>query len=390
VSPIYLDYNATTPVDPGVLEAMLPFLRGEFGNPSSAYALGRRAHEAIERARGEVATLVGAAPDEIVFTGGATEATNLAIRGAAAADSSRSAVITTNIEHPATEACCNLLQRSGHPVRRVAVESNGIIAPAHIAQAIDDRVALVTLIHAQNEIGTLQPVAEAVRAARARGALVHTDAAQSVGKIAVDVKKLGVDLLTIAGHKLYAPKGIGALYVRRGVKLPPVLVGAGQEHGLRPGTENVAFIVGLGAACAVAARVLEAARNTMSEFASRLLAALKAEVPGLVLVGDPVRRLPNTLNVLFPDASGRLILEACQDVLASTGSACHADSEEPSAILTALGIPRDKALGAIRLSLGRATTRQDVERAASELAIAWKAVRTTRETALTHLHGDSA
>jgi cysteine desulfurase len=203
------------------------------------------------------------------------------------------------------------------------------------------------------------------------------------------VKKLGVDLLTVAGHKLYAPKGIGALYVRRGVKLPPLIVGAGQEHGLRPGTENVAFIVGLGAACAIAARVSEASRKSMSEHSARLLSALLAGVPGLMLVGDPVRRLLNTLNVLFPDASGRRILEACPDVLASTGSACHADSEEPSAILTALGIPRDKALGAIRLSLGRATSREDVERAASELAIAWRAVRMARETAPASAHGDS-
>ncbi len=389
MSPIYLDYNATTPVDAAVLEAMLPFLRGEFGNPSSAYALGRRAHEAVERARAEVAGLIGAAAEEIVFTGGATEATNLGMRGAVAAAVGRNAVVTTNIEHPATEACCDLLQRTGHVVRRVVAESNGIVSAEHMAAAIDDQVALVTLIHAQNEIGTLQPVGEIARAARARGALMHADAAQSVGKIAVDVEKLGVDLLTIAGHKLYAPKGIGALYVRRGVKLPPLVVGAGQEHGLRPGTENVAFIVGLGAACAIAARVSEASRKSMSDLSAQLLSALLAGVPGLMIVGDPVRRLPNTLNVLFPDASGRRILEACPDVLASTGSACHADSEEPSAILTALGIPRDKALGAIRLSLGRATSREDVERAASELAIAWRAVRMARETAPASAHGDS-
>jgi len=381
VSPIYLDYNATTPVDAAVLEAMLPYLGGEFGNPSSAYALGRRAHAAVERARAEVAQLIGAAPEEIVFTGGATEATNLAIRGPATLRAGRSVVVTTNIEHPATEACCYLLQRWGHAVRRVAAKGTGIVPAQHMAVTIDDRTALVTVIHAQNEIGTLQPVREIAQAARARGALMHTDAAQSVGKIPVDVKELEVDLLTIAGHKLYAPKGIGALYVRKGVELSPVLVGAGQEHGLRPGTENVAFIVGLGAACAIAARVLEASRKSMAELSARLLSALAAEVPGLVLVGDPVRRLPNTLDVLFPDASGRRILEACPGVLASTGSACHADSEEPSAILTALGIPRDRALGAVRLSLGRATALDDIERAATELANAWRSVRTTVEAA---------
>jgi cysteine desulfurase len=382
VNPIYLDYNATTSVDAAVLEAMLPFLGAEFGNPSSAYALGRRAHDAVEHARAEVAQLIGAEPEEIVFTGGATEATNLAIRGTVRASAMRSAIVTSNIEHPATEACCILLQRAGYVIRRVTAQSNGIVTAERVADALDDQVALVTIIHAQNEIGTLQPVSEIARAAKTHGVLVHADAAQSVGKIPVDVRKLGVDLLTIAGHKLYAPKGVGALYVRKGVKLPPLIVGAGQEHGLRPGTENVAFIVGLGAACTLAARVLETSRKIMSELSAQLLARLLAEVPGLTLVGDPVRRLLNTLNVLFPGASGRRILEACPGVLASTGSACHADSEEPSAILTALGISRDRALGAVRLSLGRATTRQDIELAASELAGAWRSMRTTREAAL--------
>jgi cysteine desulfurase len=381
VSPIYLDHNATTPVDAHVLEAMLPFLRGEFGNPSSAYALGRRAHEAVERARAEVAELIGAAPEEIVFTGGATESTNLAIRGPATSRAARSVVVTSSIEHPATEACCSLLQRWGHAVRRVSPKANGIVSVRRMTVEIDDRTALVTLIHAQNEIGTLQPVREIARAAKARGALMHTDAAQSVGKIPVDVQELEVDLLTIAGHKLYAPKGIGALYVRKGTELSPVAVGAGQEHGLRPSTENVAFIVGLGAACALAARALEPSRKSMSDLCALLLSRLQAEVPGLVLVGDREKRLPNTLNVLFPGASGRRILEACPGVLASTGSACHADSEEPSAILTALGIPRDKALGAVRLSLGRATTREDIERAATELANAWRVTRATVEAA---------
>ena len=375
VTPIYLDCNATTPVDPQVLEAMLPFLRGEFGNPSSAYALGGRAHAAIERARAEVAGLIGATPEEIVFTGGATEASNIAIRGAVATGGKRRGVVTTNIEHPATDACCDLLERSGYGVLRVTAEANGIVSAERMAAAIDDRTALVTLIHAQNEIGTLQPVREIALAARARGALVHTDAAQSVGKIPVDVEALGVDLLTIAGHKLYAPKGIGALYMRKGIKLPPLIVGAGQEHGVRPGTENVAFIVALGAACAIAARTLETARVRMAELSAALLSRLQKEVPGLTLVGDRLNRLPNTLNVLFPNASGRLVLEACPDVLASTGSACHAGSEDPSAILTALGIARDQALGAVRLSLGRATTLAEVDAAAAQLSAAWRRVR---------------
>jgi cysteine desulfurase len=375
VTPIYLDYNATTPVEPQVLEAMLPFLRGEFGNPSSSYALGRRAHDAVERAREQVAGLIGAAPGEIVFTGGATEASNLAIRGAAAVSDRGTGVVTTTIEHPATDACCNLLRRAGHEIRRVPAERNGLVLPERLAAAVDNTTALVTLIHAQNEIGTIQPVTEIARAAKTRGALVHVDAAQSVGKIPVDVDALGVDLLTIAGHKLYAPKGIGALYVRRGLALPPLVVGAGQEHGLRPGTENVAFIVGLGAACALGGRVLESSRATMASLSTVMLALLQRDVPGLTLVGDTEHRLPNTLNVLFPRVSGREVLESCPGVMASTGSACHADSEEPSGILTALGIPRASALGAVRLSLGRTTTKADVEAAASALAVAWRQVR---------------
>ncbi len=375
---IYLDYNATTPVDSQVLDAMLPYLQGEFGNPSSAYVLGRRAHAAVEEARGEVAQLIGARPEEIVFTGGATEATNIAIRGAATLEKARTGVVTTNIEHPATQACCRLLERAGHAVERVPASPDGIVAAERVAAAVGTTTALVTVIHAQNEIGTIQPVGEIAPAAKVRGALVHADAAQSVGKIPVSVADLGVDLLTIAGHKLYAPKGIGALYVRAGLELPPLVVGAGQEHGRRPGTENVAFIVGLGAACALAHRVLEAAGKAIAGHTAAMLALLQREVPDLELVGDPERRLPNTLNVLFPDVSGRCVLEHCPEVMVSTGSACHAGSEEPSAILTALGFDREKALGAVRLSLGRSTTAAQVERAALALARAWREARETR------------
>jgi cysteine desulfurase len=372
---IYLDHNATTPIEPAVLEAMLPFLRTEFGNPSSAYALGRRAGEAIAHARSEVARLIGAKPEEIVFTGSATEASNLAIRGAVEKDRQRAGVVTTTIEHPATDACCNLLERSGHPVHRVQVETNGILVPGRVADVLDDTIALVTVIHAQNEIGTIQPVGEISRLAKRHGALVHTDAAQSVGKIPVDVEALAVDLLTIAGHKLYAPKGVGALFLRKDIPIRPLIVGAGQEHGLRPGTENVANIVGLGAACALAGLTLAQFAAQMRKLSLSLLARLQAEVPGLRLLGDAQRRLPNTLNVLFPNASGRAVLEACPDLMASTGSACHTESEEPSSILTALGISRELALGAVRLSLGRSSTAEDVERAASQLSAAWRRVR---------------
>jgi cysteine desulfurase len=370
--PVYLDHNATTPVDPEVFDAMLPFLREEFGNPSSAHALGRRALAAIEQARGEVAALVGATADEVVFTSGGTEASNIAIRGAADIARGRRKIVTSTIEHPATEACCALLKGEGVNVTRVAPEKDGRVDPARFTQAIDDTTALVTLIHAQNEIGTIQPVAEIAAIARKHGALVHADAAQSLGKIPVEVRTLGVDLLSIAGHKLYAPKGIGALYVRRGVKLPPLLVGAGQESGKRPGTENVAFSVALGTACRIAAGKVHKDGERLRKLAEELLAALRRSVPGIALVGEAAERLPNTLNVIFPNVSGRRLLEQCSRVLASTGSACHADREDPSAILTALGIPAAAALGAVRLSLGRATTHDDIEIAAAALAAAWR------------------
>ena len=379
-TPIYLDYNATTPVDAAVLDAMLPYLRGEFGNPSSAHGLGGRAHDAVEAARAEVAALIGAAPDEIVFTSGGTEASNIAIRGAVRIDAARRDVVTSTIEHPATEACCAFLEGEAHKVTRVAAAANGLIDPARVAAAIDDATALVTIIHAQNEIGTIQPIADIAAAARRHGALVHVDAAQSVGKIAVNVGELGADLLSIAGHKLYAPKGVGVLYIRRGVMLPPLLLGAGQERARRPGTENVPYIVALGEACRVAGTMLEWESKRLSALAGDLFAALQREIPEIILVGDRKQRLPNTLNVLFPNASGRQVLEKCPRVMASTGSACHADSEEPSGILTALGIAHDKALGAVRLSLGRGTKQDDIADAARALVEAWQ--RVVREPAV--------
>ncbi len=374
MTPVYLDHNATTPVDPAVLDAMLPYLTAEFGNPSSAYGLGGRAHEAIENARAEVAALIGAEPGEIVFTGGGTEASNMAIRGAVKIDQGRRAIVTSAIEHPATEACCAYLEGEGHKVTRVTPAPDGLIDAAHVAAAIDGATALVTIIHAQNEIGTIQPVAAIAAAARRHGALVHTDAAQSVGKIPVDVADMGVDFLSIAGHKLYAPKGVGALYARRGIALPPLLLGAGQEHGRRPGTENVPYIVGLGAAARIAGAMIEREGKRLAALAGNLLTGLKREIPGIVQVGHATRRLPNTLNVLFPKVSSRKLLENCPRVMASTGSACHADSEDPSAILLALGIARNDALGAVRLSLGRHSTQEDVETAVSALAAAWRKV----------------
>jgi cysteine desulfurase len=371
--PVYLDYNATAPVLPEVLQAMLPFLRADYGNPSSSHALGRRAHEAVATARAEVAALIGAEPDEIVFTSGGTEASNIAIRGTQRG-AARRPIVTSVLEHPATEEPCRLLAEQGHAVRRIRARADGRIDTDAAIAAIRAGAGLVTLIHAQNETGVLQPVAEIAAAAHENGALVHADAAQSVGKIALEVDALGVDLLSIAGHKLYAPKGIGALYVRRGTPVQPVLRGAGQERGLRPGTENVASMVAPGDACRLAALPLRDATHDMRPLAAALLDRLQRKVPGLALVGHPTERLPNTLNVLFPGVSGRAVLAACPDVMASTGSACHADREEASGVLRALGIAEKKALGAVRLSLGILTTAHEVEIAADALAQAWRAV----------------
>ncbi len=372
---VYLDYNATTPIAPGVLDAMLPFLREEFGNPSSSHALGRRAKDAIENARVQVAALIGAHPDEIIFTSGGTEASNMAIRGAVLADADKRTLVTSTIEHPATDAPCHWLARQGCTVHRISAQQDGRIDLAEARSLIGKDTGLITLIHAQNETGVLQPVSEIAALAREHGAPLHIDAAQSAGKIVINVEAIGVDLLSIAGHKLYAPKGVGALYVRRGRKLEPVLRGAGQESGRRPGTENVPYIVGLGEACRLAAaRLREHGTQAIADLVHDLFGRLQRGIPEIVLVGHPTERLPNTLNVLFPRTSGRKVLEACPDVVASTGSACHADHELASTVLRACGITEERALGAVRLSLGFGTTARDVERAAAALIDAWRGV----------------
>jgi cysteine desulfurase len=367
-APIYLDHNATTPVLPEVVEALLPYLREHFGNPSSAHVYGARARSAVERARAEVAALIGAEPDEIVFTSGGTEASNLAIRGVAAALPERRALVTSTIEHPATSEPCRALESEGWKVARIGIDRRGQVDVGAARADLGNHPALLTLIHAQNETGVLQPVAELARAARECCVLVHADAAQSAGKVPLDVRALGVDLLSIAGHKLYAPKGVGALYVRRGTPLRPVLLGAGHERGLRPGTENVAGIVGLGAACEIARRTQGAEAARQRALRDRLLDLLRAAIPGLVLHGHPTERLPNTLNLRAPGVRGSEWLARAPEIAASTGSACHEGAESPSEVLLAMGLSAEDALGALRLSLGRGTTGEDVERAAEALA----------------------
>lgn len=371
MDPIYLDHNATTPVAPEVLEAMLPWLREGFGNPSSAHVYGQRAARAVARAREQVAALLGAHPDEIVFTSGGTEADNLAIGGVARALPHRRGFVTTAVEHPAVAAPLARLAAEGASVTTVAVDAAGRVDAGAVLAAVTDHTALISVMLANNETGALQPVA-AIGADR-RGALLHTDAAQAVGKIPIDVDALGVDLLTVAGHKLYAPKGVGALYVRRGTPLAALQLGASHEGGRRGGTENVAGVVALGAACALAGACLEG--DPTGTRADRLLDRLLAAIPGLRLNGPARDRLPNTLNVRFPGAVGSAVLAAAPEVAASTGSACHDHGESPSAVLLAMGLPPHEALGAVRLSLGRGTGDADVARAADALIAAWHRVR---------------
>jgi cysteine desulfurase len=358
---IYLDYNATTPVAPEVLDAMLPFLREGYGNPSSSHAAGRRALEAIEAARAQVANLIGASPEEIVFTSGGTEATNMALRGVVLAQPHRRHAVTSSFEHPATAETCLLLERQRLRVTRVPVAADGRVRAEDVARALGEEPALVTVMHANNEIGTLQPIADISRLAKKKDAVVHTDAAQTLGKIPVDVDALGVDLLTIAGHKLYAPKGIGALYVRRGTR-----------GGLRPGTENVAGIVALGKACEIAERELIPEQMRLRGLRDHLLAELQANVPGLILHGHPTQRLPNTLFLTFPGADGTSLLAAVPEIAASTGSACHSGATAPCASLLAIGLDPGMAVGSVRLSLGRSTTVREVEDAARLLVSEWR------------------
>ena len=371
---IYLDHNATTPVLPEVVEAMLPYLTTHFGNPSSGHVFGRRAKDAVDAARCRVASLLGCEPEEIVFTSGGTEANNLAIRSVGEPVDGRRHIVTSAVEHPATERPCAHLESQGWEVTRLSVDPFGRVDPESAASAVRGGTALLTVMLANNETGTIMPVRAIAEIARRKGAVVHTDAAQAVGKVPTLVDDLGVDLLSVAGHKLYAPKGVGALYVRRGTRLRPLVLGASHERGLRPGTENVAAVVGLGKACELARSGLAAEVERVTALRDELLARLRNAIPQLRLNGHPSERLPNTLNVSFPGVRGSAVLAGAAAVAASTGSACHAGTESPSAVLCAMGLERDVALGAVRLSLGRMTTIQQVEEASHVLVRAFREV----------------
>jgi cysteine desulfurase len=371
--PIYLDYNATTPVAPEVVDAMLPFLRRHFGNPSSSHVYGRRSAAAVAEARSQVAALIGARPAEIVFTGCATEANNLALLGVARAlGGAKRHLVVSAVEHPAVMAPAAWLQEQGWALTVVGVDQFGRVSPDEVGRALRPDTAIVSIMHANNEVGTIQPIREIAHLTRARGIVLHADAAQSAGKIPVNVDELDVDLLTLAGHKFYAPKGIGALYVRAGTPLRAVAAGAEQEGGLRPGTENVPGIVGLGAAATLARAGLGEVNARLRELRDRLHALLVEPVPGLGLNGHPGQRLPNTLHVSFPGVSGRaLLLEAGGIVAASVGSACHSEHDAVSGVLAAMGVDAKRATGAVRLSVGRMTTEDDISRAAAALTAAW-------------------
>jgi cysteine desulfurase len=372
-APIYLDYNATTPVDPRVLKAMLPYLAEHYGNPSSDHVPGQRAKAAVKAARAEVAALIGVTPEEIVFTGCATEANNLALLGAARA-SGRKALVTSAIEHPSVLQPLRHLARQGWSVTELPVDAAGRVQVNHAADAITPEVALVSVMLANNETGSLQAVRALADLAHAAGALMHVDAAQAVGKVAVDVKALGADLLTLAGHKFYAPKGVGALVVRTGVAIEPIQYGASHEHGLRPGTENVPHIVALGEAARLARTTLVQEAARMTALRDRLHGLLAAAIPGLRLNGHPTDRLPNTLNLSFPAVAGWQVLAAAPTVAASTGSACHAGEHAVSGVLAAMRLTREAALGAVRLSLGRFTTEAEIDTAAAALIGAWQSL----------------
>ena len=363
---IYLDYNATTPVAPEVFQAMEPYLTGEFGNPSCDYALGLKSREAVHRARGEVAALLGCAPEAIVFTSGATEANNTVLKGVAYRHG-RGHLITVATEHPAVLAPCRFLQTQGFELTILPVDGTGRLDPDAVRRALRPDTILISVMHANNETGAIQPIREIGALAREARVPFHTDAAQSVGKIPVDVNALQVDFLTVAGHKCYAPKGVGALYVRPGTTFTPLLHGASQEGGRRAGTENVPYMVALGAACRLARERLPVASAHLQEVRDRLHELLRAGVPGLILNGPDVERIPNTLNVSFPEIEGGYLMGGLPEVAASLGSACHAGQESISPVLAAMGLQVSVARGAVRFSVGFPTTLEEIETAAALL-----------------------
>ena len=370
-NPIYLDYNATTPVDPEVAAVMLPYLQEHFGNPSSSHPYGRRTKAALETARGQVAALLQCRPEEIVFTSGGSESNNYAIKGAAFANRARgNHIITSAVEHPAVTEVCRYLAGQGFTVTYLPVDADGQVSPEMLAAAIRPETTLVSIMHANNEVGTIQPIESIASITRARNILLHCDAAQSVGKIPVEVLRLGVDLLSVAGHKLYAPKGVGALYIRKGVQLEQLIHGANHESNRRAGTENVLLNVGLGKACEIAGRDLKRNMAHLQAMRDRLFEGLRREAGAIRLNGHPRERLPNTLSIGFENIEANRLIAQMPHLAVSAGAACHADAVTVSQTLAAMQVPLSAAMGTIRFSTGKYTTAEEIDAALEIIASA--------------------
>ena len=378
--PIYLDYNATTPHDPEVIEAMRPYFEEEFGNPSSSHYYGAKPKQAVAMARRQVASVLSCEPEEIIFTSGGTESNNFAIKGCAAAFGHKgNHIVTSQIEHPAVVEVCRFLETAGFEISYLPVDEFGMVNMADVKAAIKKNTILISIMHANNEVGTVEPIAEIAKLAKAHGIIFHTDAAQSAGKISVDVKALGVDLLSIAGHKVYAPKGVGALYIRRGLSPERLMHGAGQEMTKRPGTENVLEIAGLGTACEIAGRDLDKNMKHMQAMRDRLYAGIKKGCDQIKRNGHPQKRLPNTLSISFFNLEANRILDAIgSEVAASAGAACHSDTVQISDVLKAMALPPDWAKGTLRLTTGRMTTGEEVDQAARVICAAVKKMKIKR------------
>lgn len=359
---IYLDYNATTPIDPEVAKEMLPYIEEHFGNPSSSHWFGQQAKQAVEKARGQVASLLGCNSSEIVFTSGGSESNNHVLKGVAYTQKARgNHIITSQIEHPAITNPCRFLEKQGCEITYLPVDRFGTIDPEDVLKAIKKTTILISIMHANNEVGTVQEIAAIGESAREHNVLFHTDAAQSVGKIPTKVNDLNIDFLSVAGHKLYGPKGVGALFIRNGISLEPLIHGAGHENGRRAGTENVISIVALGKACELAERDMQKNTALVMHLRERLHKALMDKIDEVYLNGHPQKRLPNTLNVSFEGIDANALLAELPEIAASTGAACHADAKKLSPVLQAMGVEQELGFGTIRFSLGKNNTEEEID-----------------------------
>jgi cysteine desulfurase len=378
MKPIYLDYNATTPIDKEVAEAMKPFLDEMFGNPSSSHEYGIMTKKAVMEARSRVATLIGSLPEEIVFTSGGTESNNFAIKGAALANKDKgNHIITSSIEHPAVIEVCRYLSANGFNITYLPVNEYGLIDPKDVEKAITAQTILITIMHANNEVGTIQPIDEIGEIARHFNILFHTDAAQSLGKVDVNADNMKVSLLSIAGHKLYAPKGIGALYIRKGVILEKLIHGADHEMNRRAGTENILEISGLGKACEIALRDLSKNQKHFLSMRDLLFDGISKSIPNVKLNGHPEKRLPNTLNLSFWGIEANTLLSELTGIAASAGAACHRDNIEISSVLKAMGVEEEYAMGTVRFSTGKHTTTEEILKAIDEITAVVNRLRET-------------